>query len=272
DIDGDGKNEVLVGVTGRQNDNIFVYDYVGGDGIQRRTSSMNLKKVFSMKLESSSIPGFAAGDLDGDGSDEIIYNNKYVLKFTRDSENQLHCTVLATLVDKGSASLIGAFQPEGEDITDATRIIPQNLFIGLNDNEIIESGKNYKIWVKINSPWKEAKNVLVRLESETENIKIINDEFQIPVMEAGETYDNRTTSFLITPDGITEPTDFSLRVEISTETGYQVLQSFKFARSADEANFFLSAVPKLVITSDTLAFISETDIYKDIGISYDYFD
>ncbi|MFC2167327.1 FG-GAP repeat domain-containing protein, partial [Acidobacteriota bacterium] len=244
DIDGDGKNEVLVGVTarrGEENDNIFVYDCDWGDTVRTRTNSMTLKKVFSMKLESSSIPGFTAGDLDNDGSDEIIYNNKYVLKFTRDSENQLQCTVLATLVERGSASLIGSFQPIGEDLTNAARIIPQNLFIDLKDNEIIESGQDYKIWVKVISPWKEAKNVLVRLESEMEKLKVLSGDFQIPVMEIGQTYDNRTAPFLISPEGITEGTYFSLRVEVSTEEGYQVLQSYTMGRSSDEANFFFSA-------------------------------
>lgn len=275
DIDGNGKNELLVGVSasgGGEHDDIFVYDYISGQSIRKSTDSMTLKKVFSMKLESSSIPGFVAGDLDNDGSDEIIYNNKYVLKFTRDSENQLHCTVLATLVDQGSASLIGPFQPTGEDITDSTRIVPQNLFIDLKDDEIIESGKNYKIWVKVNSPWKEAKNVLVRLESEMEKINVLQNEFQLPVMQAGKTYDNRNEPFLITPDRITAPTDFSLRVKISTEDGYMVSQSFNVCRSSNEANFHFSAVPKFEINSDTLAIGYEADIYKDIGISYDYFD
>lgn len=273
DIDGDGDNEVLVGVTSRpnqKNDNIFVYEYTGGE-VHPGLTYMKLSKTFSMPLESSGIPGFYIGDADNDGQNEVIYNGKYVLKFVRDSENRLQCSTLATFGDRGTTALVGVFEPEGQEDSPASRIVPHDLYMDLKSGDTIESGKTYKFWVKVNSPWTEAQNVRVELESLTENIKVENGRVLFPLMDAGEIYDNENDPFLVMPGEITEETQFELQVKISAENGYQMTQNYSMVRSSIKENIMLEAVPKFVITSDTLAISSEETAYKDLGISYNYF-
>jgi hypothetical protein len=174
-------------------------------------------------------------------------------------------------VDKASASLIGPFDPEGKDESKAARIVPQNLFVELKSGDIIESGKIYKFWIKLNSPWTEAQNVKVHLDSLTEKIAVLNGEFSLSLMEAGNIYDNKEYPFLVKPGDIAEETSFELKVEISAENGYQLTKIYSMVLSSDEGDIPLEAVPKIVVTSDTLGISSEEDVYKDLGISYDYF-
>ena len=279
DLDGDSKKEILIGVTDRvsprgpaKNKNIVVYEYEGGETTPGGTAKLSLRKTLSLFYESSSIPGFSAGDIDGDGRDEVVYNNKYVLRFERNSENNLECEVIAKLVDQGSACVIGSFEPTEEDKFTSVRIIPQNLYIGLNKRDAIEAGKTYKLWTKVISPWNTARDVRIQLESDTENIKIKNGDFVLPQMEAGKIYDNSKIPFQVSPGDISEAKDFKLKLFISTDDGYSLSQSYQMGQSRDGANIMFSAVPKFVPSSDTLAFSNDRDIYADLGISYDFYD
>ncbi len=279
DLDGDGKKEILIGVADRvtlrgpaKNKNIVVYEYEEGETTPGGTVKLSLRKTLSLFYESSSIPGFTAGDIDGDGRDEAVYNNKYVLRFRRNAENNLECEVIAKLVDQGSACVIGPFEPAGEDKFTSVRIIPQNLYIKLNKGDTIEAGKTYKLWTKVISTWNTARDVRIQLESDSEKIIIKNCDFVLPQMKAGKIYDNSKIPFQVSPDDISETTDFKLKLSITTEDGYSLSQSYQMGQSRDGANIMFSAVPKFVPSSDTLAFSNERDIYADLGISYDFYD
>ncbi|MFC2160964.1 FG-GAP repeat domain-containing protein [Acidobacteriota bacterium] len=273
DIDGDGDKEVLVGVTSRPNeksDNIFVYEYAGGE-VTPGVTYMKLDKTFSMPLEGSDIPGFYIGDADNDGLNEVIYNGKYVLKFSRDTENNLECTILATLGDMRTSALVGPFEPKGQENIHASRIVPQYLYMDLKSGDTIESGKTYKFWIKLNSPWSEAQNVRISLESLTDKINVKNREIVFPQMDAGKIYDNESDPFLVTPEDISQETQFELKVNITGENEYYLTQNYSMVRSSIKGNIMLEAVPQFVITSDTLAISSEETAFKDLGISYNYF-
>ncbi|MGB2844589.1 MAG: hypothetical protein WBC02_07020, partial [Candidatus Aminicenantaceae bacterium] len=195
-----------------------------------------------------------------------------VLRFKRNADKHLECELIATLVDQGSACVIGPFEPIGKDEFTATRIVPQNLYIKLNKREAIEAGKTYELWVKAMSPWSTARNVLIQLESDTEDIKIKNGDFVLSQMETGKIYDNSKIPFHASIGDISETTDFKLKLYISAEDGYSLSQSYKMGQSQDGTNIMFSAVPKFVPSSDTLAFSNERDIYADLGITYDFYD
>ena len=279
DLDGDGKKEILIGVTDKvkrggpkENNNIVIFElkeaYISPGGMAK----LSLEKALAMPLESSSIPGFAAGDIDGDGKDEAVFNNKYVLDFKRNDEGHFEAEILTTFAVHGSACVIGQFEPEGNDQPTSKRIIPQNFCIGLNRGDMIESGNSYKLWTKVISPWNAAKNVIIRLESETENIEIKNDEFALSQMEAGTVYDNSEFPFMVFVGDITADKDFRLKLLITTEDGYLLSQSYNQARSMDGANLIFNAVPKFNVNSNTLIISSGKDSFGDLNISYDYYD
>jgi len=275
DIDRDGKNEILVGVTsnpGQKNDNIFVFEQAGEYKGGGRTYHLAFRKAFSMPLESSAIPGFATGDADNDGQIEVVYNNKHILKFRRDDKKDLQCNVIATLSKQASASLIGPFEPSGKNESFSERIIPRNLNIDQKQDETIEAGGSYNLWATIVSPWKESRNVRISIESDTDKIKFLRGQFLLPVMNAGVLYDNKSAPFQMKIDTVSEVTDFVLTLHIESGAGYSISQSFKWARSSDNANFNFTAVPNLVVTTDTLAISTEADIFKGQEFPHDYFD
>lgn len=274
DIDGDGKNEVLVGVAqmGKEKqDNIFVFEKSGGKTTPGITT-IAFKKTFSMPLERSNIPGFVVGDADNDGRNEVIYNSRHVLKFSRDAEGRLQCSALATLGESRAAAAIGPFEPSGKDQIPAPRIIPQALVIDLKDGEIIESGNIYRFWAVLNSTWVEARNVRVRMESLANDVKVLQGESLIPKLDTGKSVDTKASPFLIKPEPINKQTDFELKLVISAEDNYQLTQTYHIVRSAYGGNFILSAVPKFEVKSETLGISPEEDIYKDLGIAHDYFN
>jgi hypothetical protein len=274
DIDGDGKNEVLVGVSpmGKENkDHIYVFEKSGGTKTPGITT-LSLRQTFSMPLESSSIPGFVVGDADNDGRNEVIYNSRHVLKFSRDTEGRLQCANLSTLGESGKAAVIGPFEPEGKDESNALRIVPQSLVIDLKDGDIIESGNVYRFWTNLNSPWMEARNVRVRLESLAKEVKILQGDFLAPRLEAGKSVDNKAAPFLVKPDEIKKELGFELKLEIRADGDFQLTQTYHIVRSAHGGNLILTAVPKLIVTSDTLCISTEKDVYEDLGIVHDFFN
>jgi len=274
DIDGDGKNEVLVGVApmGKEKkDHIYVFEKSGGS-ITPGITKLSLRQAFSMPLESSGIPGFAVGDADNDGRNEVVYNGRHVLKFSRDTEGRLQCETLATLGETKTQAVVGPFEPEGKDESNAPRIVPKNFFIDLKDGDIIESGKVYRFWVELSSPWRTAQNVRVRLESLASEIKILKGDFLVPKIEAGKIVDNKAAPFLVKPDELKKELGFELKIEISADGDYQSIQSRDRARSGKGGNIYLTAVPKFEFKSETLGMSSDEDSYKDLGISYDYFN
>lgn len=273
DIDGDKKNEILVGATlpSSNKENVFVFERSGGISTPAITK-LSLRLAFSMAHESSSIPGFVVGDADNDGRNEVIYNSRHVLKFSRDAEGRLQCATLATLGDKRAAAAIGPFEPEGKDEPKAQRIIPRNLVIDLKEGDIIESGKTYRIWALLSSPWTDARNVRVRLASLDDDIRILQEEALVGEIGSGKTVDTKAAAFLVKPDGIMKEHTFELKLELTADGAYRLQQTYHIIRNAQGGNVILNAVPKFEVKSGTLGISTDEDIYKDLGLSYDYFN
>lgn len=279
DIDGDGMNEILVGAAPppkSKQDNIFVFERRTGPGsgspwLGRANSTF--AKTFSMPLESSNIPGFVVGDADNDGRNEVIYNSRHVLKFSRDAEGRLQCLTLATLGERRSDSMaaIGPFGPEGMDEPQGQRIISQNLITDLKPGDRIESSTEYRFWAVLNSPWKDARNVRARLISHSDDVKVLQGEALVPQMEARKSVDTKGTPFIIRPEDLKEVKRFELELEITADGGYRLLQSFHLARNVQNRNVMLTVNPKFVIQSETLGMSAPRDIYQDLAVVHDFF-
>jgi|GEM_PF-3505467 len=279
DIDGDGKNEILVGAVSppkSKQDNIFVFEKRPGaapGGPWEGRAFLSFDKTFSMPLESSGIPGFFVGDADNDGRNEVIYNGRHVLKFSRDADGRLQCATLVALEGRKSGSMvaIGPFEPEGKDNPQGQRIISQNLITDLKAGDRIESRTEYRFWALLNSPWTDARNVRVRLISHSDDIKVLQGEALVPRIEAGIAADTKGTPFIIRPEDLKEMKPFELGLEITADGGYRLLQSFHLARNVQNRNVMLTVNPKFVIQSESLGMSAPRDIYQNLGIDHDFF-
>jgi hypothetical protein len=258
DIDGDGKNEVLVGLTGKQVENILVFEIERGSNPSR----MRFRKIFGMPHDSSQILGFVAGDVDNDGKTEVIYNSKYVLKFSRDASDNLKCQVLAKITDYGIGAVVGTFEPTGADTVPGPRAILGRINVELPEDGHVFSGGKYKCWLNVTGVWADFKNVQITLESENKEIKIEKKAFRIDSIKQGQVLDNKEQPFVIRAEKVDNPTRINLRARLTAEGGFQVTRT---------VSGFLRVFPELTFNSDTLA-VSDPNIYKDLSFSYDFFN
>ena len=269
DVDGDGKNELLVGDTGSKPENLFVYEAVKTNIAPNYP--IRFKKTFAASVASSSIPGFVVGDVDNDGKNEVIYNNKYVMKFTRDSSGSLQYKLMDQLTAKtASGAAVGPFEPNGPDTPIGFRLIPALNFA--IKKEIFASGSSYKCWLKITNVFGDAKNIHVQLKSEDGFIAVENAKVSIGNMASGQIYSNEKQPFILRPVKRESPTRFRLTAIVTADGGYETNVTFSSGIGSDNRSFSFYMSPKIDTKSDTLAFSSPDNMYKSLGFAFDYFN
>lgn len=273
DIDGDGIKEILVGLTswrGEKGDNILVYKSL----LSHKNpigSIFSFEKVFSIPQASSFIPGFVIGDVDNDGQNEVIYNNKFILRFNNDADGNMSSESMGEISKSSWSVAIGPFYPSGEDKPHGLRLIPIAVTIDLDEGEYIESGKSYEIMVKLKSSWHDVSQIRLGLECNNEAAVIEPTIIHFNVIDAGQEVGNTEQPFILRAKSVEKFTPFELNLVIETESGYRIEQNSLPLRSK---SYYISPSvrPELKRISETIAISSEEGIYEDLGISPEYFN
>jgi hypothetical protein len=263
DIDDNGKNEIVVGLTGKQAENVLVFEMLTGSSPRRP----KFRKIFGMPEASSAIPGFVAGDADNDGRVEVMYNGRDVLKFSRDASNNLQCLTMATLSTTSSKAVIGPFQPTGLDVVPGSRAAIGSVEFDMpertsaTETGLIFSARTYKCWLSVTSGWKELKDVEISLDSRNREIRVEKRPVRVESIKPGEAWDNQKQPFVFKAEKVGSPTRFRMTATLTADGGFRVV------RDVDE---LLYLFPELTFKSNTLA-VSDEDDYKTLNVSYDLF-
>lgn len=273
DIVGDGAKEILIGMTSRKSendDNILVYKKLQSSS--QRGSAFQFEKVFSMPQMFSNIPGFVIGDLDNDGQNEVIYNNRFVLKFHNDVDGKMSCESMREISQRANSAAIGPFYPSGEDKPDGLRLNPMAVAVDLKGGEFIESNKAYEITVKLKSSWHDVRQICVGLESESDAVEIEPGSVSFDAINAGQEVENTEQPFVLRTKYVGKQTPFELKLVIETESGFRMEQKGMSLQSKSNNSIFNFIQPKLLKNSKTIAISSGEGIYEGLDIKPEYFN
>jgi len=220
DIDGNGMNEIVVGLTGKQPENILVFETVPSF----HSNPWHVKKIFGMPLASSQIPGFVLGDADNDGKPEVIFNSNYVLKFSRETPDKLQCKLLGKITDTSNeltGVAVGVFEPEGADIIPAPRVVFGRVNVTLPQGGKILSGNDYTCWVSLANVWRALTNVEVTLECLEKEVQLEKKSLRIGSLGVGSKWDNQKQPFEFKTDKVDSPTQVHFRISLTADGGFR---------------------------------------------------
>jgi len=284
DIDGDDDNEVLVGVSvrpGLTHPSIVVFENTIQPENERDALRSDFEQVFDMTLDSSRIPGFRVGDTDNDGQNEVVYNSKYVLEFSRDADNRLQANIDQTLVDsRAYGAAIGSFAPAADDTPHGTRLTSSPLHIDAETTDELSlsslaPGHTHNLWVDVTSDWGNAEDVRVRLDAaENSPVDIENPEVSLGEIRSGEVASNRDNPFVITTPTESEGDSFELVLTIMTGRDVVTRQHHDRARGTDGSRmrFRVVAAPSVSAGTSTLMIRTGDAEYEETDALIDYFD
>jgi len=179
DIDGDKQLEILVGTFHsssvvrpgeREGGRIHVFEYNGLRGFT--------KTWLSDRTFRASIPAFSAGDLDGDGINEFIYNGKEIYGYNRESATY----ELEYTLPLGTPKTAIGNLPELREPTNAIRIVPVNWTL---PGRRIRLGQTADVSISLRSVWATAKDVTMEASSDSPNLIVKNGVLRIAEILGG---------------------------------------------------------------------------------------
>lgn len=225
DLDGDGKNEILVGtgehgILPHEDENKAGHIYVF-----KHSGKNSFKDIWKSDWTyNARIPAFTVGDIDSDNKNEFIYNGMEVYKYT--GQESMYEKIGSLSINAHNA-VIGELPNLVDPIT-SLRIIPIRWDLKTQD---LKPGQTYESALSIRSVWAEATNVKLSLKSEDESIEIGNGNQHLGGIKSGETVESNPITVRI---GNIKPQEdnpygrFMIWIEISADGGYKLSVPFTF--------------------------------------------
>lgn len=218
DLDGDGKNEILVG-TGELG--ILPHEDENKEGhiyVFKHSGKNSFKDIWKSDWTyNARIPAFTVGDIDSDKKNEIIYNGMEAYEYTGPESMYEKIGSLST---NAHNAVIGELPNLVDPIT-SLRIIPIRWDLRTQD---LKPGQTYKSSLSIRNVWAEAKNVSMNLKTDSDYITIENGHQKLGLIKSGEIIDSQPISVQIANIKPLDEEDYIRLVfwiEITADGGYK---------------------------------------------------